>query len=213
MKTLVLAFLALAGSVTAAPPPAPAPERVVDGTTVISARQPRMHVTVPETARYLGAERWNLYDIADCEIHVFVDAGRDRVVTRFYWIQFEGYLSPDRHYDYSKDESHRIQGLDFHVRARFGPTDQIPKPGSDFERVQRRILDAGYTLPAHMMNVRLVTLDETRSRELMVIYSEDLAPTGHSSADLQRDTGTAPAWDAIARRLIDRAASRVRFEK
>lgn len=202
----------LVAFIGAAQAQAPRPERVVDGTTVISSRNPRIHIEMPATAQYLGAERWNLYDVADCEIHVFVDAGKDRVVKRLYWIQFEGHLYPQNHYDYSKDEPRVIQGMDFRVRARFGPTSEAPKPGSDLEHVLKMIANAGYELPADMMNVRLVHLpDEAHQRELMVIYSEDLAPTGLTAAELRHGNEPAPAWRPIEAALIERAAKRVRF--
>ncbi len=211
MSSLALALVAVVAF--AAPTEAPRPERVVDGTTVISARHPRMNVSVPAAAHYVGAERWNLYDVADCEIHVFVEANRRRVVQRFYWVQFEGYLPhlPYNHYDYAKDALRRIQGLDFHVRARFGPTAETPRPDSDFERVRNLILESGYTLPPHMMNVRLVHLLDGNRKELMVIYSEDLAPTGYTSEDLRDGDKPAAAWGAVEKVLIERASRRIRF--
>ena len=209
----ILALALAASMVSAAAAQGIGPERVVDATTVISARQPRMHISVPKTARYLGAERWDLYGVADCEIHLFVDAGPDRQVRRVYWIQFEGFLPhlPDKKYDYSKDELRHVQDLEFRVRARFGPTSQAPKPGSDGERVRQMLAKAGYTMPAHMMNVRLVHLFEESRRELMVIYAEDLAPTGYTSADLQRGNDAAPEWRPIEKALVERATKQVRF--
>ena len=66
----------------------PEPEREVQGTTVTS-RDPPIRVTVPKDARYVGADRWPLRGVADCEIHVFVDADADKLIQRLYWIQFE----------------------------------------------------------------------------------------------------------------------------
>lgn len=213
MKLLALLLASTVAVATPALAPAPPPERVVDQTTVISARDPKMHVAVPASAHYVGSDRWNLYDVADCEIHVFVEADAFQRVQRFYWIQFEGYLPhlPYNHYDYSRDAARRIQGLDFRVRARFGPTRETPKPGSDFERVRDLILKGGYTLPPHMMNVRLVHLLDGNRKELMVIYSEDLAPTGFTSDDLQDGDKPAAAWAPVEKALIERASKRARF--
>ena len=71
---------------------------------------------------------------------------------------------------------------------------------------------AGYTLPAHMMNVRLVqVLDEARRKELMFIYTEDLAPTGFTTAQLLDGDKNRPAWEPIKQQLIDRAYKRIRI--
>ena len=43
-------------------------------------------------------------------------------------------------------------------------------------------------MPSGMMYVRLVhLLDDQKRKELMIIYGEDLAPTGHTVADLEKE--------------------------
>jgi hypothetical protein len=69
-----------------------APERKVEPSAVLSARDPNVRVRFPQSAQYVGADRWNLYDIADCELHAFVDSDAQKNVQRLYWVQFEGYL-------------------------------------------------------------------------------------------------------------------------
>jgi hypothetical protein len=65
-------------------------------------------IQVPRLAAYLGAERWDLYDVADCELHLFVEAYPDKTVKAMYWIQFEAYLPTNEHtYDYSRAPSGR----------------------------------------------------------------------------------------------------------
>src|SRR5262249_16565265 len=51
-----------------------APERKASGNTVTSERDPRIKIEVPKSAKYVGADRWILYGVADCEIHGYVDA-------------------------------------------------------------------------------------------------------------------------------------------
>jgi hypothetical protein len=48
--------------------------------------------------------------------------------------------------------------MDFYVKARFGPTDDVLKVGSDAEHVRQLIRAGGYTTPPGMLNVRLVHL-------------------------------------------------------
>ena len=76
---------------------AKAPEREVKGNRLISKSDPAITIQVPRSAVYLGAERWDLYDVADCELHLFVEAYPDKTVKAMYWIQFEAYLPSNEH--------------------------------------------------------------------------------------------------------------------
>jgi hypothetical protein len=98
------------------------------------------------------------------------------------------------------------------VRARFGATNNPPKPGSDLERVMSLLEKGGFHAPAAMMNVRLVHLpDEARRKELMIIYAEDLAPTGSKEAELLAPAGGA-RWLELKTGLIKRAQENIRIE-
>lgn len=62
------------------------------------------------------------------------------------------------------------------------------------------------------MYVRLVHLPDAQKRkELMVIYGEDLAPTGFSAAQLGEHGAAHDRWPAIEKALIERVQSRVTF--
>lgn len=192
---------------------AASPERVVKGNRLISKSDPAIVIKLPRNARHVGADRWDLYDIADAELHVFVEADRDKVVKVMYWIQFEQYLPTNSHiYNYTKDEPVKFAGRDFWQRARFGPTAGTPRAGSDLEHVKAMLEKAGYKTPAETMNVRLVqVLDEARRKELMFIYAEDLAPTGYTSAQLLDGDKTRPEWEPLKQQLIERAHQRIRI--
>ena len=47
----------------------------------------------------------------------------------------------------------------------------------------------------------------------MLIYSEGLAPTGKSYAELVRDGATTPEWEPLEAPLIVRAAKAFRVER
>jgi hypothetical protein len=192
---------------------AKAPEREVKGNRLISKSDPAITIKVPKSAKYLGVERWDLYDVADCELHLFVDLNKDNTLKALYWIQFEGYLPTNEHtYDYSKDEPVTFAGRQFWKRANFGPTNNVPRAGSDGERVRMMLARAGYQLPAEFMNVRLVhLLDDTRRKELMFIYAEDLAPTGYTVAQLMDGKERRPEWKAVEQGLVDRAMKRIKL--
>jgi len=207
-KTIAMLALALA---CALPAFAMEPERTVSGTSVTSTHDPRMHIDLPSTAKYVGADRWLLLGFDDCEMHLFVDADADKRIQRLYWVQFEAYIPerPELHHDYSASRRITINGLEFHLDTWVQSADEPTEKDSDGDH-QRRLLTAkGYQRPANGMYVRLVHLPDAEQRkEVMVIYGEDLAPTGFTAAQL-REKGTAhDRWPAIEKALIERALER-----
>ncbi len=212
MKRIILGFTAAVFScfVMAA---AQAPERVVSGNRLISKSDPAVTIEVPSSARYLGAERWDLYDVADCELHLFVEADESKTVKAFYWIQFEGYLPKNDHtYNYTDNEPVTFAGRRFWKSGNFGPTTNKPRAGGDGERVRQMLARAGYKLPAESMNVRLVhLLDEAKRKELMFIYAEDLAPTGYTAAQLLDGKEPRPEWKAVEAEFVKRAMERIKL--
>jgi hypothetical protein len=192
-----------------------APERKVAGSDVSSTRDPHVQIHLPESAKYVGADRWILYGIADCELHAFVEADAQKNVQRLYWVQFEGYVpsKPELAHTYDSPRHTTIGGLDFYVdtwpRADGEPT----KPGSDREHIEALIRSKGYKMPAGMMYVRLVHLLDAKNRkELMIIYGEDLAPTGFAAADLVEGGKSRDQWPVLERSLIERAKVKIALE-
>jgi hypothetical protein len=182
---------------------------------VISRANPALTIEVPTSATYLGAERWDLYGIADCELHLFVEADAAKQVQRLYWIQFEGYLPSNTHrYDYSSDLPVTFAGLLFHQRTHVGTTNHTPRAGSDGERVRQMLARAGYTLAPQVMNVRLVhLLDDEKRRELMFIYGENLALSGHTIATLKQGDAFLPAWKEVEQGLVERAMQKIKLSR
>lgn len=190
------------------------PERTVQGNVIVSASKPPIRIELPREAVYVGADRWPLYGVADCELHVWVEASEDKVVSRLYWVQFEAYLptKPDLRYKYPFTRTRELGGLPFDVRARFGASNAQPKPESDGGHLWALLKRAGYTSPQEMMNVRFVHLpDEQKRTELMIIYAEDLKPTGVKVADLEPGGSASERWPALERALIDRAAEKLQL--
>jgi hypothetical protein len=144
---------------------------------------------------------------------LFVEAYPDKTVKAMYWIQFEAYLPTNEHtYDYSEDEPVTFGGRPFWKSSNFGPTNNTPRAGGDGERTRQMLSRAGYKLPAERMSVRLVHLvDESRRKELMVIYAEDLAPSGYTAAQLRDGNEPRPEWKAVEQGLVERAMSRIKL--
>lgn len=189
------------------------PERIATRNTLTSARDPAVRIELPPSVQYVGNSRWDLNDVADAELHVFVEADKDKQVQRLYWIQFEAYLPSNTYsYNYKFAEKLTHAGLEFDVRPRFGATNNPPKPGSDLEHVMALLERGGFHAPAEMMNVRLVHLpDEARRKELMIIYAEDLAPTGSKEADLLAPGGDT-RWLELKPGIIKRALENIRID-
>jgi hypothetical protein len=179
-------------------------------------------VRVPASARYVGGERFTLYGVADCEVHVFIEADADRRMRRLWWIQFESYRpdKPELSYDYAEGNTRMtLGGIPTWVRANPVPTTGPMREGSDREAVFRILKRGGYPIPPEVMNVRMVQLlDDPKGsgqgrRELMIIYSENLALAGKSLADLTTDGKPDSRWTPMAEPLIERAMASVQVER
>ena len=193
-----------------------APERKVERNAVISAHDPMVRVQFPPSAQYIGADRWNLYDIADCELHAFVDSDAQKNVQRLYWVQFEGYLpsKPDLAHQYDSPRHTSVGGLDFYVDIWVRSKDEQTQQGSHRQHIEELIRSKGFNMPAAMMYVRLVhLLDERKRKELMIIYGEDLRPTGLSAADLSQGGKAFGQWPAIEKGLAERAEKKIAMQQ
>src|SRR5215212_10812123 len=203
----MLASVALAGD---------QPERSVQNNLITSLRDPAVQVQVPPSAKYCGADRWILFDIADCELHVFVDADQQRNVQRLYWVQFEQYVptKPDLHHTYDSPRHATLAGVDFYVDTEISTVQQKPTPGSDGEHVRALIAKAGSKYPHELMYVRFVhLLDSAKRKELMIIYGEQLGSSGFSAADLRKGGRAHDHWLDMEEELIERAKTAVRLAR
>jgi hypothetical protein len=188
------------------------PERKALGNVVTSERDPAVRIELPKAAQYVGADRWTLYGIADCELHALVEADAQKNVQRLYWVQFEGYLPsrPDLHHKYDSPKHTTIGGMDFYVDTWVRIKEASSESGSDREHIEALLRAKGYRMPEAMMYVRLVhLLDKENRKELMIIYGEDLSPTGFTPADLSESGKAHERWPAIADALLERAERRV----
>jgi hypothetical protein len=188
------------------------PERQVKSNTIISQNDPRAQIHLPAPARYVGADRWELYGIADCELHAFVEADRRKNVQSLYWVQFEGYLptKPDMKHQYDSPIHTTIGGMDFYVDTWPRSSNEQMKAGSDREHIEALVSAKGYKMPAGMMYVRLVhLLDDQKRKELMIIYGEDLSSTGYSATDLQDGGKAHDQWPTLEKGLLERAKEKI----
>jgi hypothetical protein len=191
------------------------PERKVAGNVVTSERDPAARIELPKAAQYVGADRWVLYGVADCELHAFVEADAQKNVQRLYWVQFEGYLPsrPDLRHTYDSPKRTTIGGMDFYVDTWVRAKGATTESGSDREHIEALVRAQGYRMPEGMMYVRLVhLLHEEKRKELMIIYGEDLAPTGLTAGELSEGGNAHDRWPGIAEALMGHAKRRIIIE-
>jgi len=171
-----------------------------------------LRIRLPESVRYVGADRWVLYGIADCELHAFVKADEQNNVQALYWVQFEGHIPAraDLHHTYDSPRHTTIGGMDFYVDTWPRSDEEKTEPGSDREHIEALIRAKGYKIPANMMYVRLVhLLDAEKRKELTIIYGEDLASTGFTAADLREGGKAYGQWPTLQKGLIERAKTKI----
>jgi hypothetical protein len=191
------------------------PERRVEGNVISSGRDPAVRIHLPRSAQYLGVDRWILYDVADCELHAFVEADARKTVQRLYWVQFEGYVpsKPELKYTYDSPRHTNIGSMDFYVDTWARGRDEKVRSGSDREHIEALVRAKGYQMPAGMMYVRLVhLLDEQKRKELMIVYGEDVTPSGSTAIDLKPGGKGQDRWPALEKDLIDRAKGKITIE-
>lgn len=208
MTRYLFAVAILAATICACAP-IQIPQRTVEGKVVVSVSDPGVRIEILQPATYVGATRFVLFEVADCEIHLFVDADDAKNIRRLYWVQFEAYLPEHPTLAYSHHPAYSpttLSGLPFYQRARFGQTSESPSPGSDAERAFSLLKEKGYTLPAETVNVTYKHfLDSTMRKELLLIMLEDMSLAGTTFAQLVRDNEVQPTWAPIAAKLLERA--------
>jgi hypothetical protein len=151
-------------------------EREVNGQTLVSRSLPSVDLSFSSEFRYVGGQRFVLYQVADAEQHFFVDADENKRVRRFFWVQFEHFLpSNGGHYDYKPLRQTKIGDLTFIYDSKLYAdyAGLKPSPDSDGARGRELLAKAGFTLPQSAARVRLIHLPVTDMRsELMIIYLE-----------------------------------------
>jgi hypothetical protein len=214
-------MIVLLSSVAGVLPPAlrtqtTGPERTVRNNVITSERNPKVCVRLPESAHYVGADRWVLCDVADCELHAFVDADAEKNVHRLYWVQFEGYVAsrPELHHTYDSPRHAELGGWDFYVDSWVRAKAEETRAGSDLQHIVKLVEGKGYRLPAGMMYVRFVhLLDEQKRQELMIIYAEDVGGSGHTPAELQQGGRFYDRWPATDKALVGRGEKAFSLER
>jgi hypothetical protein len=164
--------------------------RQVKGQVLTSTHLPAIRVRFDDKFKYVGTQKFILYDKAEVEQYFFVDADSQRRIKRMYMVQFEGFLPGiDAAYDYPATETVTLGGQTYLVNAETIPN--VPAalkqiPGSDVARAASLLESKGYRISESIRFQRFVRLlDEAKRNEILLLYIED-AGAG-ASADREKE--------------------------
>ena len=175
--------------------------------------------------KYVGTKSFNLNNIADVEVHLYVDANKNGRVNRLYWIHYERILPenqlPKRNdgagpnlFDYSEDPYRdKIDGKEAFVRTYLYSIDlpekylkAVDKAGdSDGIRVMRLLHEKGYDLNTEIMQTRFVLVDKTKKKELMIMYFEALDQHDLTIESFGKEGQSSKEWKSVAKAMRSRA--------
>lgn len=185
--------------------------RGVAGNELRSERDPAAALRFDPAFKYLGGQKFVLYGVADTEQHFFVETA-DNELQSFYWVQYEAYL-PGKPYTYDYDDSPLRVTLGDHefytdtAAFHFDPGAERRR-GTDGAMVRQFLASKGYAYPREVLYARLVYLtDESRRKELMIIFMDDLVRYGLTAAELDEGGAQAARWPEVERAHLDRIRS------
>jgi hypothetical protein len=184
-------------------------ERSVDGNDLISDRDPDAVLRVDPAFRFLGGQKFVLYGVADTEQYFFIETTPGDEVKSIYWVQYEAYL-PSKPYTYDYEDSPlRVSLGDYEFYTdtavfEFDPTAQRAS-GTDGAMARQFLAGKGYQFPNQNEYARLVYLtDDSRSKELMIIYLGDLSLRGFTAAELDEGGAENARWPEVEQAMLER---------
>jgi len=153
-------------------------KRSVKGRVLTSTYLPPIRVRFDKKFKYIGSQKFILYDRAQVEQHFFVDADDQKLIKRMYMVQFEGYLpNVDAVYDYPAAKTVDLGGLTYIVNTETisnVPAALSQDPKSDVARAGSFLAGKGYRISDSIMYQRFVRLlDEAKRNEFILLYIEN----------------------------------------
>ncbi len=183
--------------------------RSVTGQDLVSDYDPAAVLRFDQAYRHLGGQKFILYGSANAEQHFFVETTDDDKLKSVYWIQYEAYL-PDKSWTYDYDDSPlrvTLGDYEFYTDTAvvyFDP-DRKRRRGTDGAMARAFLAKHGYVFPRDFAYARLVYLtDESRQKELLVIFIDDLAPRGLTASELKEGGARAAEWPDIEQAHLQR---------
>lgn len=186
------------------------PMRTVEDNVLVSTDMPAIKLKVDDHMEYVGRLQFVLYNVAEADIFVFAEGDEGRRLKRWLVVQFEGFLDSNSHtYNYAMPTrftlgSHEYMVDDYAANLK---TMMAEEPAdSDGANVAALLRREGYTLPEDAIWSRFVrAVGEARRKELLIIYTEDLAPLGLAASDLPANVPLPQEYAALTEGLHKRA--------
>ena len=186
--------------------------RSVSGNELISDYDPPFILRFDSTYQHVGGQKFILYGVADTEQHFFVETTADNELKSVYWVQYEAYL-PGKHYTYDYDDSPlrlTLGDYEFYTDTdvvEFDPNKERQR-GTDGAMARQFLAGKGYVFPNDFAYARLVYLtDESRQKELMIIFIDNLSAYELTAAELKKGGSSASRLPDIERAHLDRIKS------
>jgi hypothetical protein len=184
-------------------------DRIVSGNDLVSDHDPASVLRFDPAFRYIGGQKFILYGVADTEQHFFVETTANDKLKSVYWVQYEAYL-PEKSYTYDYDDSPlRVMLGDYEFYTDTAVFEYDPNKkrarGTDGAMARQFLASKGYHYPGQVAYARLVYLtDESRQKELMIIFLDDLSLYGFTVAELEEGGANAQRWPEVEQALLDR---------
>jgi hypothetical protein len=152
--------------------------RQVKRQVLTSTYLPAIRIRFDDEFKYVGMQKFILYERAQVEQYFFVDATSQRRIQRMYMVQFEGYLPGiDAKYEYPVTETVTLGGQTYLVNAETIPNVSAvlkQDPQSDAAHAASFLESKGFRLNESIRFQRFVRLlDEAKRNEIILLYIED----------------------------------------
>ena len=200
MKTILLvayavaSTLLLSGFALAQSPAAAESNQVrrVKHQVLTSTYLPSIRIRFDKSFKYVGSQKFTLYDNANVEQHFFVDADIQRHIKRMAMVQFEGYLpNINATYNYPPTKTVNLGGQTYIVNAESIPNVSAmlkQNPQSDAARAASFLDSKGFRIGESIMFQRFVRLvDSTKRNEFILFYVENMGTGASSESEKARE--------------------------
>ncbi len=164
--------------------------RRVRGQVLTSTYLPPIRVRFDKAFKYVGSQKFILYDKAQVEQHFFVDADKQHI-KRMYMVQFENYLpNIEGAYNYPVTKTITLAGQSYIADAEIVSSVAAAlkqNPQSDIARAASLLEGKGYRVGEGIIFQRFVRLvDEAKRSEFILLYVEDLSESGLDSTEREK---------------------------
>jgi hypothetical protein len=167
------------------------PVRTVRDNTLVSDQLPAVSVEVQKDFKFLGRIPLNIHDIAVGERFIFVQAGRNRHITRMFIVQMEGFLpGVDDIYRWKMENPIKLGHQDYRHNISFydNEAEIRQNPGSEAEATMSFLKAKGYLLDPELMQSRFArVVGDDRRHEFLLFYTENMKDRGLKLADFSED--------------------------